>query len=166
MESLESLALRLGKLCLARGLRLATAESCTGGWVAQALTEIPGSSQWFDAGYVTYSNDAKQRMLGVPAETLRDFGAVSEETVEAMALGALREGEANLSVAISGIAGPDGGTALKPVGTVWFAWAKKGQVLNTALCQFDGDRQSIREQAVRRALLGLIQCAEHLEAGA
>lgn len=164
MESLEALALQLGKLCLGKGLILATAESCTGGWVAQTLTEIPGSSQWFDAGYVTYSNEAKQRMLGVPETTLRDFGAVSEETVEAMALGALREGSANLAVAISGIAGPDGGTPLKPVGTVWFAWARKGHVLNTALCQFDGDRHSIREQAVRRALVGLIQSAEYLEA--
>lgn len=164
MESLEILAQRLGQLCLARGVNLATAESCTGGWVAQAITEIPGSSQWFDAGYVTYSNDAKQRMLGVPAETLRDFGAVSEETVEAMALGALQEGNANLAVAISGVAGPDGGSELKPVGTVWFAWARKGHVLKTALCQFDGDRRSVREQAVRRALQGLIQCAEHLDA--
>lgn len=164
MESLEKLAERLGRLCLAQGLQVATAESCTGGWVAQAITEIPGSSQWFDAGYVTYSNSAKQRLLGVPAEVLRNFGAVSEETVEAMALGALREGEANLSVSISGIAGPDGGSELKPVGTVWFAWARKGHVLNTALCQFDGDRRSVREQAVRRALLGLIQSVEHLEA--
>src|SRR5690554_5869171 len=91
MESLEKLAERLGRLCLAQGLQVATAESCTGGWVAQAITEIPGSSQWFDAGYVTYSNSAKQRLLGVSAEVLRNFGAVSEETVEAMALGADRK---------------------------------------------------------------------------
>src|SRR5690554_3130309 len=110
MDTLFVQAQRLGMVCREKGLRIATAESCTGGWVAQVLTEIPGSSQWFDAGYVTYSNSAKQHMLGVPAQTLKEFGAVSEETVEAMALGALRQEGANLSVAISGVAGPDGGS--------------------------------------------------------
>lgn len=164
MEHLQALALRLGRLCQQRNLVVATAESCTGGWVAQVITDIPGSSQWFDTGYVTYSNESKQRLLGVPEQVLREFGAVSEETVEAMALGALRAGAANLSVAISGVAGPDGGTPLKPVGTVWFAWAAHGRLLQTALAHFEGDRHAVREQAVQRALMGLIQSAEHLDA--
>ena len=163
MENLQMLARRLGNLCEQKAMRIATAESCTGGWVAQAITAIPGSSRWFDTGYVTYSNSAKQRLLGVPDQTLHGFGAVSEETVEAMAVGALREGDANLSVAVSGVAGPDGGSVAKPVGTVWFAWAANGRVLNTALCHFEGERQAVREQAVHRALLGLIHCVEHID---
>src|SRR5690606_4450899 len=137
MESLQVLARRLGTLCEARGIMVVTAESCTGGWVAQTITETPGSSKWFDGGYVTYSNSAKHRMLGVPENILHNYGAVSEETVEAMALGAIKDDGAQLSVSVSGIAGPEGGTPSKPVGTVWFAWAVPGKVIQTALCQFD-----------------------------
>ncbi len=164
MENHQKLVRRLAEACLQRDLVVSTAESCTGGGVAHAITEIPGSSRWFDAGLVTYSNAAKQRLLGVPGSILEHFGAVSEETVEAMAQGVLVGSAANLAVAVSGIAGPDGGSELKPVGTVWFAWAQPGREVQTALCHFDGDRQSIRDQAVNRALLGLIRCAEHNEA--
>ncbi len=137
---------------------LVTAESCTGGEIAARLTDVPGSSQWFDAGLVTYSNAAKQRLLSVPAAVLTEYGAVSEQTVRAMAEGALIHSDANMSIAVSGVAGPEGGTTTKPVGTVWFAWGFANQCV--ARCQhFSGDRISIRQQAVLYALntgLGLL----------
>ena len=153
-ELLE-LAARVGQKLRAAERRLVTAESCTGGWVAQVLTDIPGSSQWFECGYVTYSNAAKMRDLAVAASTLESFGAVSEQTVREMAEGALRVAGVNVALAVSGIAGPDGGSADKPVGTVWFcAAARAGELIDIIAEEklFDGDRNSIRSQAVRHAL--------------
>lgn len=135
---------------------MATAESCTGGWVAQAITAVPGSSAWFECGFVTYSNEAKQELLGVQAATLSTHGAVSEATVREMAAGALTRSRAEVACAISGIAGPSGGSAEKPVGTVCFAWAMVGRAVETASLHFDGDRRAIRAQSVRAALQGLL----------
>jgi nicotinamide-nucleotide amidase len=132
--------------------KLATAESCTGGWIAKACTDVAGSSGWFERGFVTYSNESKQEMLGVPAEILDQHGAVSEPVVREMALGALRYSRAHWSVAVSGIAGPTGGSADKPVGTVWFAWAGPQQRLLTRSCHFAGDRDAVRRQTVEMAL--------------
>lgn len=155
-QELERLAAQVGAELQARGWRLATAESCTGGWVAQAVTAIPGSSAWFDRGFVTYSNEAKREMLGVQADTLAAFGAVSEATVREMVAGALTRSQAEATVAISGIAGPAGGSADKPVGTVCFAWALVGRAPETVTCHFDGDRRSIRAASVQLALQGLL----------
>ena len=148
---------QLGQVLLRHGLRCVTAESCTGGALSAAITDIPGSSQWFDRGFVTYTNLAKQQMLGVPNAVLASFGAVSEAAVCAMAKGALLESEADMSVAISGIAGPDGGSLKKPVGTVWLAWAGLSAPTKAVGYCFAGDRLSIRQQAVQTALEGLIQ---------
>ena len=153
---MKDLAAEVAQALTQRNARMATAESCTGGWVAQLLTQIPGSSNWFDSGYVTYSNASKKRMLGVKEETLESKGAVSESVVVQMAEGALRNAEVDITVAISGVAGPDGGTDQKPVGTVWFAWAIRNQATVTCLSFFSGDRQSIREQAVEQALQGVL----------
>lgn len=153
----HSLASKLGQLLLMHNLRCAVAESCTGGGLAAAITDIAGSSQWFDRGFVTYSNEAKQEMLGVPAQMLASEGAVSEAVVRAMAEGTLAASGANLSAAISGIAGPDGGSLEKPVGTVWIAWAGDMQVTHAQCYQFTGERVGIRQQAVNAALEGLIQ---------
>lgn len=140
-------------------IMLVTAESCTGGWVSEAITAIPGSSAWFDRGFVTYSNAAKNEMLGVKLSTLDQFGAVSEETAREMAAGALNNSHAHLSVAITGIAGPDGGTNDKPVGTVWFAWADQNSIVATQHI-FAGDRTKVREQAVVIALEGLLELSK------
>lgn len=150
------LADKVGKELKARGAKLATAESCTGGWLAQAVTGVAGSSEWFDCGFVSYSNRAKEKMLGVKAQTLETNGAVSEPVVAEMAEGALKNSEANIAVAISGIAGPGGGTEDKPVGTVWLAWAIQGHPTVTCLSFFSGDRNEIREQAVEQALEGIL----------
>lgn len=155
-EELEALATRLGEALLARAWVLAAAESCTGGWAAQAITSVPGSSAWFERGFVTYSNAAKQDMLGVHPETLARHGAVSEATVREMAWGALARSRAQAACAISGIAGPAGGSPGKPVGTVCFAWGVAGKDVETATRQFDGDRRAIRAQSVRAALQGLL----------
>ncbi len=147
----------VGAALLARGLTMAAAESCTGGWVAQAVTSVPGSSQWFERGFVTYSNIAKREMLGVASSTLKTYGAVSEAVVKAMAEGALQHSHANVAVAISGIAGPGGGSADKPVGTVWLAWQREGDdeaVIRQV--RFLGGRQQVREQATLLALQGLL----------
>jgi len=154
-ELMTLLPLRLGQELARRGKRLAVAESCTGGWIAKVLTDLSGSSAWFDRGYVTYSNEAKQEMLGVDGEIIRARGAVSEETVLAMASGVLNHCRADLSVAVSGIAGPSGGSPEKPVGTVWLAWADRNGRLTARREQFSGDRESIRAQAVVAALQGL-----------
>lgn len=154
-ESAEQLAAQLGRQMLQQGWRLTCAESCTGGGVAQAVTSIAGSSGWFEFGFVTYANRAKHELLGVPAALLRSDGAVSEAVVQAMARGACRVAGAELAIALSGIAGPDGGTENKPVGTVWFAWLA-GEHLVTRCCRFSGDRQAIRQQAVLMALQGAI----------
>jgi nicotinamide-nucleotide amidase len=152
---LYELAARVGQKLRAAERRLATAESCTAGWIAKALTDVPGSSEWFECGYVTYSDAAKQRDLGVASRTLAEFGAVSEQTVREMAEGALRVSGADVAVAVSGIAGPDGGTAEKPVGTVWFcATARKAQAIHViAETQlFAGDRACVRSSSVGHAL--------------
>lgn len=141
----------LSQTLLAKQWQLVTAESCTGGEIAARLTDVPGSSQWFSGGFVTYSDLSKQQMLAVPAATLTKFGAVSEQTVHAMAMGALVHSNANISIAVSGIAGPDGGTTEKPVGTVWFAWGLATTCVTR--CQyFSGDRIHIRQQSVLYAL--------------
>lgn len=140
----------------ARGEMLATAESCTGGWIAKVLTDRPGSSAWFDRGFVTYSNQAKEEMLGVPADIIATHGAVSHETVVAMAAGALARSRASWSVAVSGIAGPGGGTPDKPVGTVWLAWGTP-QDVNSVCEHFPGDRNQVRAATVERALRGLLE---------
>ncbi len=160
-SSLQSLAARVGEHLLARDLRLATAESCTGGWVAQAATAVAGSSAWFDCGFVTYSNAAKQGLLAVPARLLElgGPGAVSEETVLAMTAGAIGNSQAQVAVAVSGIAGPDGGSAEKPVGTVWIGW-QWGRRRRARKFLFDGDRSAVREAAVRAALEGLREMLE------
>lgn len=150
------LARRVGQVLERRGLSMATAESCTGGWVAQEVTAIAGSSAWFDSGYVCYSYEAKQRMLGVDAQVLEQFGAVSESVVRQMAEGALARSGVDITVAISGIAGPGGATDTKPVGTVWFAWAVRGQPTVTCLSFFNGDRENVRKQAVVQALEGIL----------
>lgn len=148
---MNELAQRLGAALKARGLKLATAESCTGGWVAMALTAIPGSSEWFERGYVTYSNAAKREDLGVAGETLRRHGAVSEAVAREMAAGALERARAQVALAITGVAGPTGGTADKPVGLVCFAWAH-GSKITSETRRFDGDRESVRRQSVLHAL--------------
>lgn len=143
-----------------RGWSAATAESCTGGGIAQALTTIGGSSEWFDRGFVTYSNDAKQELLDVSAATLAAHGAVSAETAAAMARGALAHASAEVAVSVTGVAGPTGGSAAKPVGTVWFGFAVRGGETHTRHRLFTGDRQAIRRQAVLFALDGLRTLAE------
>lgn len=139
--------------------KLVTAESCTGGWVAKCCTDLPGSSAWFDRGFVTYSNEAKQDQLGVTPETLAKHGAVSLAVVEEMALGALAHSQADISIAITGIAGPDGGSEQKPVGTVWIGWGIKNGGVHSICFQFEGDRETIRKQAVFEALGGIIKNA-------
>lgn len=147
---------RLAARLLAARARLVTAESCTGGWIAKVLTDRPGSSAWFDRGFVTYSNRAKQEMLDVSAATLERHGAVSRETVLEMAGGALARSSADFSVAVSGIAGPGGGTPDKPVGTVWLAWGTPEGV-EAECVRFGGDREQVRAQTVERALRGLLE---------
>ena len=158
---LMRLAEFVGAALQRRGLMLATAESCTGGWVAQAVTSIPGSSQWFERGFVTYSNDAKQEMLGVSAATLEQHGAVSEETVAEMMTGALSHSHAQIALGISGVAGPDGGSLEKPVGTICLAWGLKGQPVVTRRVQLPGERQEVRRLAVIYALNGLLELLGH-----
>ena len=153
---MKRLARRIGAALKKRGLLLVTAESCTGGWVAMEVTAIAGSSEWFERGYVTYSNAAKREELGVPARTLRRYGAVSEETARAMAAGALRHGHGQVALAITGVAGPTGGSRDKPVGTVCFAWAH-GSKISSEMRRFDGDRASVRRQSVLRALQGVLE---------
>ena len=133
---------------------LATAESCTGGWVSQAVTAVAGSSEWFDRGFVTYSNEAKIEMLGVPETMIRDYGAVSEETARAMASGALARSQAGVAVSITGVAGPSGGSPRNPVGTVCFAWAAQ-DVLRSGRMLFSGSRDAVRRQSVVHALEGV-----------
>ncbi|HET6719545.1 MAG TPA: CinA family protein [Rhodocyclaceae bacterium] len=157
----EALAARLGEALLARGQSVATAESCTGGGVATALTAIAGSSRWFERGFVTYSNEAKQEMLGVSAATLERDGAVSAATVTEMAAGALRHSRADWALAISGIAGPDGGTPAKPVGTVWLAWAGPQGIRHCEQHLYPGDRRAVREQAGQRAIEGLLELLQN-----
>lgn len=154
--AIEQLSLRAGAALKERNILLATAESCTGGWVAQAVTSVPGSSAWFERGFVTYTDIAKQEMLAVSTDTLAASGAVSEDTVRAMAEGALRHSHAQVSLAVSGIAGPAGGTQDKPVGCVCLAWAGLGKVTLSQTRYFSGDRTMVRQLAVLAALQGLL----------
>ena len=142
-----------------RGWTAATAESCTGGLVAGAITDIAGSSGWFERGFVTYSNEAKIELLGVRPETLDRFGAVSEQTAREMVSGALERSRADIAVAVTGIAGPSGGTADKPVGLVWFAWGVRGGVVEAVSHHFPGDRAAVREASVAVALDGILDRA-------
>ena len=159
-DTLTTLATLAGARLKAQGLKLVTAESCTGGWVAQAVTSVSGSSEWFDSGFVTYSNDAKREMLGVRAETLAVHGAVSEITAREMAAGALDRGAAGVALAVTGIAGPTGGSPEKPVGMVCFAWALRGGAVASETRRFEGDREAIRRQSVVRSLQGLLERLE------
>jgi nicotinamide-nucleotide amidase len=162
--TLEKLAIEAGRLLLLAGERLTTAESCTGGWLGQCITAVAGSSSWFDRGFVTYSNEAKAEMLGVSLDTLASHGAVSEATAAAMALGALARSPADWAIAITGVAGPAGGTMAKPVGTVCFAWARADGPVFTATHRFPGDRRAVRAQSVEQALLGLLARVGQLSA--
>jgi nicotinamide-nucleotide amidase len=153
---MEKLSRTVGERLKSARAMLVTAESCTGGWVAQALTSIAGSSEWFERGFVTYSDDAKRELLGVRAETLSQHGAVSEETAREMARGALERSRGTLALAVTGIAGPGGGSAAKPVGMVCFAWAGKAGELRSETCSFHGDRESVRRQSVIHALEGVL----------
>jgi nicotinamide-nucleotide amidase len=154
-----ALAQRLGRVLAGRRWTAATAESCTGGLIAGAITDVAGSSAWFDRGFVTYSNDAKREMLGVRAETLAAHGAVSEATAREMATGALARSAADISVAVTGIAGPAGGSPGKPVGLVCFAWARRGGPVDALTVHFTGDRAAVRAAALAAALDGLISRA-------
>lgn len=161
-EELVEAARAAGVWLRARGLKLATAESCTGGLIAAAVTEIAGSSEWFERGFVTYSNEAKEELLGVSATTLATHGAVSEATVREMVIGALQHGRADVAIAVSGIAGPGGGSASKPVGTVCLAWAKRENTLNDVVAvteHFAGDRAAIRHATALLALQELTKRA-------
>lgn len=156
MVNIEQLAYELGEALKAKRWVVTTAESCTGGGVSFAITEIPGCSAWFNRAFVTYSNEAKKQMLSVTEQALVEFGAVSEAVVFEMACGALAASRADISVAISGIAGPDGGSDEKPIGTVWFAWADATGWQQTQCCVFSGSRNEVRQQAIAKALSGLI----------
>jgi len=156
IEAAEELAQRLARALRAEGLLLATAESCTGGWIAQVLTSQAGSSDWFERGFVTYSNAAKEEMLGVSTATLEQWGAVSEQTATEMARGALAHSRAQAALAVTGIAGPSGGSPGKPVGTVVFAWVVAGATVRTARHHFSGDRRAVRAQSVVEALRGML----------
>ena len=165
----HALLLPLSTALLERSNMLATAESCTGGGIAYAITEMSGSSRWFERGFVTYSNAAKQEQLGVPHELIAKYGAVSEQVAAAMAQGALQNSHADFSVAVTGIAGPEGGAEEKPVGTVCFGWAARGTgdsamtAPGTTRVVFDGDRQQVRELAILTALQGLLDLVEQAE---
>jgi nicotinamide-nucleotide amidase len=161
-DNIQLIRTLAGRL-LADDLTLVTAESCTGGLIAAELTAVPGSSSWFEGAFVTYQLAAKSRMLDVPAELLDREGAVSEPIARAMAEGALRHSDADVSVAVTGVAGPDGGQPMTPVGTVWFGWAVKGpepRCVQTARHELDGDRATVRARAVRVALEGLLTLLE------
>lgn len=141
---------------LARGWKLGLAESCTGGWIAHCCTDLAGSSAWFERGFVTYSDEAKAQMLGVDPAAIREHGAVSRDVAEQMAAGVRNKAPVDASIAVTGIAGPDGGTAEKPVGTVWFAWTAGDEGVSSECRRFDGDREAVRRQTVIHALEGLL----------
>lgn len=153
---LAALSRQIGEFLQRRGWMLATAESCTGGWIAEVVTATAGSSAWFDCGFVTYSNAAKERLLGVSAATLAGHGAVSEATVAEMVAGALAGSRADVAVAVSGIAGPTGGTPAKPVGTVCIGWGRRGEIPRTVTRHYPGDREAVRRQTVVEALTGFV----------
>ena len=154
-RSLNAQAQAVAECLLARGQTMVTAESCTGGWVAKVLTDIPGSSTWFECGVVAYSYEAKESLLGVQPQTLERTGAVSQETAVEMVSGALARFGASVAVAVTGVAGPGGGTPDKPVGTVWIGWKRRGGYARAELFRFDGDREAVRRQTVAAALEGV-----------
>jgi len=154
-QALHDAGAEIGGLLLARRMKLAAAESCTGGWLSKVVTEVAGCSDWFDCSFVAYSYEAKESMLGVSRVTLEEHGAVSEETVVEMVRGALSRSRANVAVAITGIAGPSGGTPGKPVGTVWLAWGRGHHPPITQMVHLHGDRDAVRRQTVAAALEGL-----------
>ena len=160
MNVYQVLVERLASELIKRNARIATAESCTGGWIAKVLTDMPGSSAWFEYGFVSYGNSAKTTMLGVNPALIERFGAVSAEVAEAMVTGALAAANAQLALAVTGIAGPDGGTPEKPVGTVWFAFAAAGRGVVSTCQLFEGDRDSVRRQTVSSALTGVLKYLE------
>jgi nicotinamide-nucleotide amidase len=157
MDDLTRLAAKLGTVLKSKNAMLTLAESCTGGMAAEVITRVAGSSAWFERGFVTYSNAAKSEMLGVSSETINQFGAVSEETAREMALGALKHSHADFAISITGIAGPDGGSAVKPVGTACFAWVGKNLPLTSITNKISGNRQQIRHQSVETAFLELLK---------
>jgi len=152
----NDLARKVGRRLRASGAMLVTAESCTGGWVSEVVTSVSGSSRWFERGFVTYSDAAKRQMLGVSKKTLRKHGAVSQETAREMAKGALKRSRGTIAVAVTGVAGPTGGSAAKPVGTVCFSW-RNGKTARSEIQHFKGDRESVRRQSVVRALEGVLE---------
>ncbi|HZV98341.1 MAG TPA: nicotinamide-nucleotide amidohydrolase family protein [Methylophilaceae bacterium] len=156
-DDLLKLAFQLGEALKSKGGVLSLAESCTGGWTAACITAVPGSSAWFDRGFVTYSNASKQEILGVSADTLATHGAVSEQTAYEMALGAMKNSHANIAASITGIAGPDGGSAEKPVGMVCFTWITANGYTDSMTRHFSGDREEVRLQSVKTMLEGLLQ---------
>jgi nicotinamide-nucleotide amidase len=157
---MKKLAATLGRRLKRAKARLVTAESCTGGWAAQAVTAIAGSSDWFERGFVTYSNASKHEMLGVRKSTIRKHGAVSEETAREMAAGALKRSRGSVALAVTGVAGPSGGSAAKPVGMVCFAWARKRGPLRSETRRFRGGREAVRRQSVIHALEGALRVIE------
>jgi len=159
-EDLFNLAKIVGERLKSHGFYLASAESCTGGWLGQVLTAVVGSSEWYERGFITYSNLSKNEMLQVSTVTLTQYGAVSLEVAQEMALGALKNSHAQISVAITGIAGPGGGSDIKPVGTVCFAWTLKNESMNRKQFLFKGNREAVRQQAVKIALLGILELLE------
>ncbi len=154
-EMLNDQAKAVAECLLARGQSMVTAESCTGGWIAKVLTDVPGSSIWFECGVVAYSYEAKEALLGVQSHTLERTGAVSQETVVEMVSGAMARYGASVAVAVTGVAGPSGGTSDKPVGTVWIGWKRRGGYAHAELFHFDGDREAVRRQTVAAALNGV-----------
>ena len=159
-QAVEELAKKLGARLLMKGMKLTTAESCTGGWIAKVLTDIAGSSDWFESAIISYSNDAKKHFLKVPNGVLLDHGAVSENTVIAMQQGIFMETQADAGISVSGIAGPGGGSEEKPVGTVWVAVSLRDQMVHTQKFLFEGDRNDVRLQAVEASLRSLLELVE------
>jgi nicotinamide-nucleotide amidase len=155
-QELRNLAEQLGDCLMAKGMKLASAESCTGGWLAKIITDIPGSSAWFTGSVVSYSNEAKQSLLGVSADALAEHGAVSGDTVLGMSDGLFARTDADVAVSISGVAGPGGGSEAKPVGLVWLSWGKRDKSVLANPYQFDGDREDVRKQSIRQALDNLL----------
>ncbi len=155
-DNAQALTRQLAERLLAKGQMLVAAESCTGGMIAATCTDLAGSSAWFERGFVTYSNASKTELLGVPAALIAEYGAVSEPVVRAMAQGALQHSHAQVAVAVTGVAGPGGGSAGKPVGSVWFGWATPAGVV-TQLCQFEGDRHQVRQASVQHAMQRLAE---------
>ncbi len=162
-KQLEPLVMQVAEKLLATRWTVATVESCTGGWIAQALTSVDGSSKWFERGFVTYSNEAKTQQVGVTQQSLVQHGAVSRQVVREMSLGGIASSRADIAIAVTGIAGPGGGTAAKPVGTVWIGWADKTKQVFESHFIFEGDRTDIRLATVEHALIGTVSFIDQLQ---